>query len=77
MSLPTNFHAPSLTLSFRIQIGQKSGLLLLFIIYYLFECEYKAIQASLWLEPRLGLAITVRLVIVNSLTVVQIKRTVL
>ena len=33
MSLHTNFHAPGTSLSGRIQIGHKSGLFLLFIIY--------------------------------------------
>ena len=38
MSLQTHFHAPRTTLSWKIQIGHKSGL---FIIYYLFSVNIK------------------------------------
>ena len=52
MSPYTNFQAPRTSLSGRIKIGQKS-VFLLFI-----QCEYKASQASLWLQPRLGLCMS-------------------
>ena len=53
VSLHTNFHAPRTILSGRIQMGQKSGLFIIFIIL-LFSCEYKASQASLQPQPLPG-----------------------
>ena len=41
MSPYTNFHAPRTSLSGRIQIGQKSGYLFIFIYYYLFSVNIK------------------------------------
>ena len=67
MSVVANFHAPSLTPSCLIQIGQKSGFYYLFIYYLLFECEYNASQASLGLQPRLGLAISLTSIVQNLL----------
>ena len=57
MSPHTHFQSPRTSLSGRIQIGHKSGLSL--FIYQLSQCEYKASQAWLWLQPRLGLAILI------------------